>query len=48
MRRFVELAFKEIGINLQWKGKGLNEVGFDKKKKIFVKVGKIENLRLNC
>ena len=41
VRKFVELAFKEIGINLQWKGKGLNEVGFDKKtKKIYVKVDK--------
>ncbi len=41
VRKFVELAFKEIGIDLQWKGKGLNEVGYDKiNKKIYVRIDK--------
>jgi GDPmannose 4,6-dehydratase len=29
VREFVELAFAEIGIDIVWKGKGLNEVGYD-------------------
>ena len=31
VREFIELAFKEIGIDVVWKGKGANEVGKDKK-----------------
>ncbi len=31
VREFCELAFKEIGINLIWKGKGVKEKGLDKK-----------------
>ncbi len=31
VREFIELAFKEIGITVVWKGKGANEVGKDKK-----------------
>jgi GDPmannose 4,6-dehydratase len=31
VREFIELAFKEIGITVAWKGKGVNEVGKDKK-----------------
>jgi len=27
VREFVELAFREIGVDIQWKGKGLKEVG---------------------
>lgn len=30
IRHFVELAFKEIKIDIIWKGKGQDEVGFDK------------------
>jgi len=30
VREFVELAFREVGIDIQWKGKGVNEVGVDK------------------
>lgn len=33
VRECVELAFKEIGITLSWKGKGKNEIGFDTKTK---------------
>lgn len=29
VREFVELAFKECGFEIEWKGKGLNEVGVD-------------------
>ena len=31
VREFVELAFKEVGIYIQWKGQGVNEKGVDKK-----------------
>ena len=31
VREFIELAFKEIGTTIVWKGKGANEVGKDKK-----------------
>jgi GDPmannose 4,6-dehydratase len=31
VRQFAELAFKEVGINIQWKGKGGDEKGFDSK-----------------
>ena len=41
-RKFIELAFKRVGISIIWKGKGFKEIGFDKKsKKIRVKVDKI-------
>lgn len=30
VREFVELAFAELGINIAWKGYGINEVGYDK------------------
>jgi GDPmannose 4,6-dehydratase len=29
VREFTELAFKELGINLVWEGKGSEEVGLD-------------------
>ena len=35
VRQFVEEAFKCIGINIVWKGKGLNECGIDRKTKKF-------------
>lgn len=31
VRHFAELAFKEIGIELEWKGQGIDEKGYDKK-----------------
>lgn len=31
VREFVERSFAEIGINIAWKGKGLEEVGYDQK-----------------
>ena len=42
VRKFIELAFKRVGIIIVWKGKGINEVGYDKKtKKIHIKIDKI-------
>ena len=29
VREFVELAFKEVGIDIEWKGKGVSEKGYD-------------------
>lgn len=41
VREFTELAFKNDGIDLEWKGKGLEEKGFDKKTgKVLVSVNK--------
>jgi len=42
VREFIELAFREVGIKISWKGKGIKEVGFDRKtNKILVKVDSI-------
>jgi len=30
VREFVEIAFAELGMNIEWKGKGINEKGIDK------------------
>ena len=30
IREFVEMAFDYVGINIYWKGKGINEKGYDK------------------
>lgn len=39
VREFVELAFKEIGVELIWEGQGVSEKGIDKKtKKILVQI----------
>ena len=39
VRKFVELAFKEVGKKIVWEGTGLNEVGKDKNsKKILVRI----------
>jgi GDPmannose 4,6-dehydratase len=39
VRSFIELAFKEIGIEITWKGKGVDEVGYEKKTgKEYVKI----------
>jgi GDPmannose 4,6-dehydratase len=31
VRDFVQVAFKQVGINLEWKGQGIEEVGIDNK-----------------
>ena len=41
VRQFIEIAFKFVGINVSWKGKGLKEIGIDNEtKKVLVKVDK--------
>ncbi len=41
VREFVEMAFSKVGIELEWSGKGVDEVGKDKMNgKILVKVNK--------
>ena len=41
VREFVEITSKKLGFDLQWKGKGIKEIGFDKKtKKIIIKINK--------
>ena len=42
VRQFVEEAFKYVGIKILWKGKGKNEVGYDKKTgKVHIKIDPI-------
>jgi GDPmannose 4,6-dehydratase len=31
VREFVELSFKEVGVNVEWKGTGVDEKGYDSK-----------------
>ena len=39
VKEFVEASFKYAGVDIEWKGEGLNEVGYDKKtSKVYVKV----------
>ncbi len=39
VKRFVEEAFKHVNIKIHWKGKGLNEVGYDRKTgQVYVKI----------
>ncbi|MCR4590694.1 MAG: GDP-mannose 4,6-dehydratase [Lachnospiraceae bacterium] len=39
VREFAELAFKEVGIDLEWRGSGVNEKGYDKNTgRIYVEV----------
>ena len=39
VREFVELAFKEVGIGLGWKGRGVHEKGYAKKSgKIIIQI----------
>ena len=39
VKNFVEKAFKYVDIDIDWRGKGLKEVGFDKKTgKVHIKV----------
>lgn len=38
VRDFVDLAFKYVGMNIYWKGEGVNEKGYDKNGKLLVEV----------
>ncbi|MDC3057260.1 GDP-mannose 4,6-dehydratase [Alphaproteobacteria bacterium] len=41
VREFCEIAFREIGVTLKWKGKGLKEKGYDyKSNKVLIEVDK--------
>ena len=41
VRKFVELAFKEVGIEIEWAGSGINEVGINRNnKKVVIKINK--------
>ncbi len=42
VKKFVEEAFRHVNINIGWKGRGLNEVGYNKKTgQIYIKVDPI-------
>lgn len=53
VRKFIETVYKFLGINIKWKGKGINEIGIDKKNnKTIIKVSsdyfrpnEVQNLR---
>ena len=39
VREFVELSFKELGVEMEWLGEGLNEIGIDKEtRKVLVRI----------
>ncbi|MDP6411741.1 MAG: GDP-mannose 4,6-dehydratase [Arenicellales bacterium] len=38
VREFLEIAAKQVNIELTWRGKGINEIGYDKKGKPIVRV----------
>lgn len=41
VREFIELSFKEIGMNIEWSGKNENEKGMDSKTgKVIVEIDK--------
>ena len=41
VRKFVELAFKEVGIEIEWAGSGINEVGINRNnKKVVIRINK--------
>ena len=41
VKQFVELSFKHVGIKIDWKNHGINEVGIDRKtNKELVKINK--------
>ena len=41
VRKFCEIAFKEIGVNLEWIGEGIDEIGKDYKSgKVYVQIDK--------
>ena len=40
VRQFIELAAKELGIKIRWKGKGIKEKGYDQKGNCIVECNK--------
>lgn len=38
VRFFVEMAFREVGIEIEWRGSGVNEKGYDSAGRLFVEV----------
>jgi len=38
IREFIEIATKQVGIKIIWKGKGMNEEGYDQNGKLIIKV----------
>ena len=40
VREFVDLAFKELDIELEWKGEGVDEKGIDSKSNVRVEIDK--------
>lgn len=38
VREFVELAFKEINIDIIWNGEGINEIGLDSNNNVLIKI----------
>ena len=41
VRKFVELAFKQVGIEIKWEGSGINEVGINRNnQKVVIKIDK--------
>ena len=41
VREFCEIAFKEIGVNIEWEGEGINELGKDTKNgKVLIEIDK--------
>ncbi|MEM3844520.1 MAG: GDP-mannose 4,6-dehydratase [Candidatus Parvarchaeota archaeon] len=40
VREFVEAAFAQIGVEIEWKGRGVNEIGLSPDDKVLVKVSK--------
>ena len=49
IREFVELAFKEVGIDILWSGSGVDEKGIDSKSKktLVISSDYLKLLRLN-
>ncbi len=51
VREFLELAFKEVGIEIEWRGSGIDEKGFHKESgEVLVEVDRkyFGQQRLNC
>jgi len=41
VKKFIEMAFNEVNIKINWKGSGLNEKGYDQRNNIIVEVSDI-------
>lgn len=50
VKEFVELAFKEINIDIKWKGSGINEKGIDSNGNILVEINSkyYRDIDINC